>query len=1402
MPKMNTKITILFLFIITLFIPHLCFSSQTDTLTPNTTLRYPDSLVSSRNTFKLGFFTPENTTNRYLVVFYAFSPKTAVWVANRDQPLHDTSGSLTFSENGNLVLLDSRGQTVWSTNVTSRANTTLRILDTGNLVLREGASTLWESFSRPTDVFLPTMRIVDDPSTGRKVVVSSWKNRSDPGTGLFTAGLEARPIPQIVTWREDGRPYWRSGPLVQTLWNDGTGRWDVTWSAPQNECDMYGACGPHGSCDSRSSPVCSCLRGFEPADADEWARGNWTGGCRRRMALACSNGGEDGFLRLRFMKVPDFVELFPSRDEEDCRRRCLGNCTCVAYAYDSSIGCMFWRDSLIDVQAFDGVGADLYIRLPASVLVVAFASLCVVLVFIAWCCMVRGKGEKTRSVKRVFGSGRKYAADSTKLILKDELEKVNIEELPLFTFDTLANATDGFNENNLLGKGGFGPVYKRLSAASGQGMEEFMNEVIVISKLQHRNLVRLLGCCVERYEKMLVYEYMPNKSLDFCLFDPTHASRKVLDWKKRFSVMEGIGRGLLYLHRDSRLKIIHRDLKPSNVLLDEEWNPKISDFGMARIFGGNQDHGNTARVVGTYGYMAPEYAMEGRFSEKSDVYSYGVLMLEIINGKKNTRYYNREWSLSLIGTAWKMWNEQNGLAFVDDIIIASSDFGSDIVRCIQIALLCVQEFPVDRPTIQTVVSMLKREIVDLPVPEQPVFAEKWHGPHGPTSQSGYSVNELTLTLTLALNLSCLSLSLLLLVSTIFTCKTSFWLDNGSSRRSFLQLSHPQERKPIMIRAKNPIPLLQIAAVFFYLLLPSFSSAQRNPCDSYGVCGAFGICNSQSSPICSCLQGFYPRIRSEWDSGNWTSGCVRRVPLNCNGTADGGTVDGFLRIPRMKMSGYSDRWSGTEDQCMGRCLSNCSCLAFGFDVGIRCMFWRTGTLVDIQQFPSGSAGSDLHIRLADSELGGKKDNKKTVIIVVVVVIGIVVVSVCLFFTWKWRAKRRGQRRAGELAGAGESGSLDYTLQDAMHQVNLEELPLFKFETLAIATNYFSEANKLGKGGFGHVYRGELPNGREIAVKRLSKASGQGIQEFMNEIGLISKLQHRNLVRLLGGCIENKETMLIYEYLPNRSLDIFLFDPSRNILDWRMRFNIIEGICRGLLYLHRDSRLKIIHRDLKPSNILLDHDLNPKISDFGMARIYGTKQDHVSTVRVVGTYGYMAPEYAMEGRFSEKSDVFSLGVLIIEIITGRRNTSLLSQEGSLNLLGHVWKLWNEDNVATLVDRRIYNTKYHSEIVRCIHIGLLCTQESSKDRPSVSAVLSMLISETMELPEPKHPAFSVKSSRTESGASSSQQSQQTSSSVNNISVTMLLSTSVAHFRLLYFHSDAILILTTTPNPILVGK
>ncbi|KAM7500912.1 hypothetical protein LguiA_025326 [Lonicera macranthoides] len=230
--------------------------------------------------------------------------------------------------------------------------------------------------------------------------------------------------------------------------------------------------------------------------------------------------------------------------------------------------------------------------------------------------------------------------------------------------------------------------------------------------------------------------------------------------------------------------------------------------------------------------------------------------------------------------------------------------------------------------------------------------------------------------------------------------------------------------------------------------------------------------------------------------------------------------------------------------------------------------------------------------------------------------------------------------------------------------------FDLGIIQAATNNFSNENKIGRGGFGMVYKGTLANGQDIAVKRLSKNSRQGEFEFKNEVVLVAKLQHRNLVRLFGFCLEGDEKILVYEYVPNKSLDYFLFDPEKQgQLDWSTRYKITGGIARGMLYLHEDSRLRIIHRDLKASNILLDDKMNPKISDFGMARIFGMDQTQGNTNRIVGTYGYMSPEYAMHGHFSMGSDVFSFGVLVLEIISGKKISCFHPSDQGEDLLSHV-------------------------------------------------------------------------------------------------------------------------------------
>ncbi|XP_052137377.1 cysteine-rich receptor-like protein kinase 6 [Oryza glaberrima] len=374
--------------------------------------------------------------------------------------------------------------------------------------------------------------------------------------------------------------------------------------------------------------------------------------------------------------------------------------------------------------------------------------------------------------------------------------------------------------------------------------------------------------------------------------------------------------------------------------------------------------------------------------------------------------------------------------------------------------------------------------------------------------------------------------------------------------------------------------------------------------------------------------------------------------------------------------------------------------------------------------------------------------------------VAILAVLFFFLHIWR-----RRRAKE--------PLSWSINQ--EDINID------LSTLRTATNNFDERNKLGEGGFGVVYKGALPDGQQIAVKRLSNCSRQGINELKNELVLVSKLQHKNLVRLVGVCVENQEKLLVYEYMANRSLDTILFDPDKSReLSWEKRLKIIIEIARGLEYLHEESRLKIIHRDLKANNILLDSDLTPKISDFGLAKLFGADQSHVITNRVAGTYGYMAPEYAMFGQYSVKSDVFSFGVLILEIVTGRRSMGSYSDhEQSFNLLDLIWQHWNRGTLLELVDLSLTRAGHGTtnqcsvqtdQMLGCIHVGLLCVQANPADRPKLSAVTTM-IGGTASLNPPSRPAFWVlpeEDATRAAGTDSSPGGRVMAASANRVSIT----------------------------------
>ncbi|KAE8691891.1 S-locus lectin protein kinase family protein, putative isoform 1 [Hibiscus syriacus] len=805
---------VLMLFFLFIFILN---ASALKIITPGDSIKDGETLESDYGIFELGFFSPGNSNNRYIGIWYKTSNTTVVWVANREDPISDNNGVLSLDNNGTLALFNATNALLWSMNTwRTPREPVLKLLDSGNLVVKERnddnpLNYYWESFDYPCDNFLPGMKIGKNLVTGFEYYTSAWKSSDDPSQGQYSLRMDTRGFPQLVvkkgsetvyrvgSWdghffsgrkpEENPVPiysyhfvmnqnevYFRfrsevlnssfisryamnpSGLMQRFIWREERREWQIFSTAQADICSTYNLCGSYEICGSNSFTPCSCLQGFLPKSLTFNSTNNMLdSGCVRRIALDCK-GGSDVFFKLTRLKLPDTWNSWANStmNLEQCKDLCLQNCSCTAYANLNAkerTGCLLWFNQLIDISEFSEDSQDLYIRLAKSEL---------------------------DEIERKKSKGKdKAVAIATPIILTMGLMltmallykfKTNAGknkermELTIFDFATIAHATNNFSTANKLGQGGFGCVYKglleegreiavkRLSKDSGQGLDEFKNEVTLIVKLQHRNLVKLFGCCIKGDERMLIYEYLPNKSLDNFIFDKRR--NKLVDWQRRFNIIDGIARGLLYLHHDSRLRIIHRDLKASNILLDHNMNPKISDFGLARMFGGDQTEDKTRRVVGTYGYMSPEYAFYGRFSMKSDVFSFGVLILEIITGKRNRGYSDPD--NNLLQHAWRLWTEERSLDLIDadgGTAYTGSDpyITTEMVRCINVALLCVQQRPEDRPNMSSVLLMLGGEST-LPKPNRPgYFIEKDLPPsmaaddytsRGPSKSS----NELTITI--------------------------------------------------------------------------------------------------------------------------------------------------------------------------------------------------------------------------------------------------------------------------------------------------------------------------------------------------------------------------------------------------------------------------------------------------------------------------------------------------------------------------------------------------------------------------------------------------------------------------------------------------------------------------------
>ncbi|XP_021288818.1 G-type lectin S-receptor-like serine/threonine-protein kinase At2g19130 [Herrania umbratica] len=471
---------------------------------------------------------------------------------------------------------------------------------------------------------------------------------------------------------------------------------------------------------------------------------------------------------------------------------------------------------------------------------------------------------------------------------------------------------------------------------------------------------------------------------------------------------------------------------------------------------------------------------------------------------------------------------------------------------------------------------------------------------------------------------------------------------------------------------------------------------KDQCEIYAFCGAYGACNQFSSRTrCKCLDGFEPKIPGQWNSGNYSHGCTRRTPLQCNkGEKDGFQVISNIRIPANDVPLTNAK---SLEECKSACLRDCSCTACTFHGN--CSIWRED-LLNIQYLSFGDyLGRDLYLRLPMTELPALKCktrgriewftiNAAAAIVISIAILGLLV-SMC-------------RRKI-------------FSDTKPIHDV----LILFKFSDLKSATKNFSE--KLGEGGFGSVFKGTLPNSVAIAVKSL-KCLDQEEKQFRTELSTIGTIHHVNLVRLLGFSVKGKKRFLVYECMPNGSLDSHLFYKDSKILDWKTRYHIALGIARGLAYLHDKCRECIIHCDIKPENILLDADYNPILSDFGLAKLLGRDFSRVLTT-MKGTRGYLAPEMISGDPITPKSDVFSYGMLLLEIISGRRNWEIrLDGPDAYFPACAANSVSNGGDVLSLLDSKLQGNANAKEVIRTCRVACWCIQDEEERRPSMGNVVQI--------------------------------------------------------------------------------
>ncbi|XP_042756055.1 G-type lectin S-receptor-like serine/threonine-protein kinase At2g19130 [Lactuca sativa] len=757
----------------------LCFSltislsSRGNTISANNFLSGNRTIISERDEFELGFFKAGNSSNYYIGIWYkraASNPPTIVWVANRETPISDRFRSELKIIDGNLVLLNESKFQIWSTNVSTTLKSSVAVLlDDGNLVLGDSTSNsiepVWQSFDHPTHTWLPGAKLAYNNRTKKSQFLTSWKSKEDPGVGLFS--LELHPSSNMYVCKWNGsQQYWTSGAwngkifelvpemrlnyiynfsyhmnenetyftyslynsslvsrfimdvsgqLQQQMWSESTAEWAMFWSKPKEVCDIYGLCGAFGTCRPTEFPLCNCLTGFKPRSESDWNQTDFSGGCVRKTDLQCGRNTEkQDFLMIRVKNLPPNNSVAVGSAGE-CHTTCLNDCFCNAYSLVDN-QCSVWDGDLLNLEDNDS-GKIIFVKVAYKDLPLSSKD------------PLHHKKSISVTMGAVVGFGGVVVfVLGVILFLIFRKKRISVGKtrmvgsLVSFVYKDLQIATKNFS--NKLGGGGFGSVFKgvlhdssivavkKLESIS-QGEKQFRSEVSTIGTIQHVNLVRLRGFCAQGNNKLLVYDYMANGSLDTHLFH----GKQVLNWETRYQIALGIARGLVYLHEKCRDCIIHCDIKPENILLDAEFCPKIADFGLAKLVG--RDFSRVLTTIrGTRGYLAPEWLSGVAVTTKADVFSYGMMLFELVNGKRNAEQSEDSRSPffpCLVSNVLKVGGDI--LSLVDSRLNREASV-EEVSKICKVACWCIQDEEDRRPSMSSVEQILEG-VMDVNMPPIP-----------------------------------------------------------------------------------------------------------------------------------------------------------------------------------------------------------------------------------------------------------------------------------------------------------------------------------------------------------------------------------------------------------------------------------------------------------------------------------------------------------------------------------------------------------------------------------------------------------------------------------------------------------------------------------------------------------